>query len=107
MRSRWKGLPAPSFFYDAVVFDTEGRASEPLGSGDDQIGRGFRRYHKSRFGQGPGLLSEIVKSVAALKLLQPAPLCPDRWESLLQGSGPFGTRPGRSLKAQPLQSLAP
>ncbi len=83
---------------DRVAIDTEGRVSESLGYGDDQIDRGSHRYHKSRFGQGLGLLPEIVKSVAALKLLQPAPLCPDRWESFLQGSGQFGPRPGRSLK---------
>ncbi len=51
------------------------------------------------FGQGLELLSEIVKSVAALKLLQPAPLCVQiDGRAFLQGSGPFGRDRGRSLK---------
>ncbi len=84
---------------DRVVIDTEGRVYEPLGCGDDQIGRGSHRYQKSRFGQGLGLLPEIVKSVAALKLLQPAPLCVQ-----IDGRAFYGDRVhlscdrGRSLK---------
>ncbi len=72
---------------DRVVIDTEGRVYEPLGHGDDQIGHGSHRYHKSRFGQDLGLLPEIVKSVAALKLLQPAPLCVQIDGELFTGIG--------------------
>ena len=37
---------------------------------------GTRRYRESRLGKGLGLLPEIIEEVAALKLLQPVPLCP-------------------------------
>ncbi len=39
-------------------------------------GGGARGYRESRHGKGLGLLPEIIEEVAALKLLQPVPLCP-------------------------------
>ncbi len=39
-------------------------------------GGGARRHRESRLGKGLGLLPEIIEEVAALKLLQPVPLCP-------------------------------
>jgi hypothetical protein len=35
-----------------------------------------RWYQELRLGRGLGLLPKIVSKVAALKLLQPTPLCP-------------------------------
>ncbi len=63
---------------DRVVIDAEGRVSEPLGCGDDQIVVALIGVANQGLVRVLGLLAETVKSVAALKLLQPAPLCPDR-----------------------------
>ena len=41
-----------------------------------RCGGGPRRYRESRLGKGLGLLPEIIEEVAALKVLQPVPLCP-------------------------------
>ena len=41
-----------------------------------RCGGGARRYRESRLGKGLGLLPEIIEEVAALKVLQPVPLCP-------------------------------
>ena len=40
-----------------------------------RCGGGTRRYRESRLGKGLGLLPEIIEEVAALKVLQPVPLC--------------------------------
>lgn len=86
------------------MIDPEGRVSETLGCGGDWIWRGARRYQESKPGKGLGLLPEIAEEVAALKLLQPAPLCPalgvliDR-RIFVEESGQFFARPqGGSLK---------
>jgi hypothetical protein len=52
----------PFFSMDGIVIDTEGRVSEPLGCGDDQIvgGGNLHRYQESRLGKDLGLLPEIV-----------------------------------------------
>jgi hypothetical protein len=58
-----------------------------------------RRYQETKLGKGLGLFPEIAQKVATLKILRPAPLCPDRWESLYSGIGSFFARDrGESLK---------
>ncbi len=94
-----QGLPHPQFFFCGQGrYRHRGRVYEPLGCDDDQIGRGSHRYHKSRFGQGLGLLPEIVKSVVALKLLQLAPLCLGRWRAFYRDRVHLGRDRGRSVK---------
>ena len=61
---------------DRIVIDTEGRVSEPLGCGDDQMWRGNLSVSRIKAWEGSGTPSEITEEVAALKLLQPVPLCP-------------------------------
>ncbi len=74
---------------DRIVIDTEGQVSEPLECGHDwmlwetssasriKACKVFETHSWDRLRGGP------------LKLLQPAPLCPDRWENGFQESGQF------------------
>jgi hypothetical protein len=73
----------------------------PVFSSMDRIGGcgGPGRYQETKRGKGLALFPEIAEKGAALKLLQPGPLCPDRWESLDSGIGSFLARDrGGSLK---------
>jgi len=59
-----------------------------------KCGGGARRYRESRLGKGLGLLPEIIEEVAALKVLQPVPRCPDRKRPLFRNQVDFRPRSG-------------